>query len=352
VKSSIFDFSGGQESKSRMQVGGQTLDSSTSQLFDYREAEAMKRSDWVLFGILAAVLGVPGCANQSQQKATPAASPQPSVTQAPAQPPSLPAADTLEIPSVLSVEHSVDLLAQRDGIVQVLFYDQDSWVRKGTVLARLDDRELLASLEKARLDQKVAENNFKYQEAEKKAKDAAYRRQQELRKFGLSSQAALEEAEFQSTGAGFDLDSWKAAIEQKKAAIRELEIELEKTRIVAPFDGYIVRRAIRAGQNMIKNDLCFHLSELYPLQVRFLVPESAGPRPTAGYPLKVVLADDKSREYNAHVKLVSPTVDAASASYDLTAELTGPHLENLRPGMAVRVIWSLASQKSRVESPK
>jgi RND family efflux transporter MFP subunit len=307
----------------------------------------MKRSDWVLFGILAAILGTLGCANQSQQKATPAASPQSSVTEAPALPPTLPTADTLEIPSVLSVEHSVDLLAQRDGIVQEIFFDQDSWVKKGTVLARLDDRELLASMEKARLDQKVAENNFKYQEAEKKAKDAAYRRQQELHKFGLSSQAALEQAEFESTGAGYDLDSWKAAIEQKKAAIRELEIELEKTRIVAPFDGYIVRRAIRAGQNLIKNDLCFHLSELYPLQVRFLVPESAGPRPTPGYSLKVVLADDPSREYNAEVKLVSPTVDAASACYDLTAELKGPHLENLRPGMAVRVIWSRGVEKWR-----
>jgi len=307
----------------------------------------MKQTDWVLFGILAAVLGVSGCANQSQQGATPAPSPQPSLTPAPAQTPSLPAADTLEILSVLSVEHSVDLLAQRDGIVQEIFYDQDSWVRKGTVLARLDDRELLASLEKARLDQQVAENNYKYQEAEKKAKDAAYRRQQELRKFGLSSQAALEEAEFQSKGAGFDLDSWKAAIEQKKAAVRELEIELEKTRIEAPFDGYVVRRAIRAGQNMIKNDFCFRISELYPLQVRFLVPESAGPRPAPGYPLKVVLADDPSSEYDAQVKLVSPTVDAASASYDLTGELTGPHLENLRPGMAVRVIWSRGGEKSR-----
>jgi RND family efflux transporter MFP subunit len=259
----------------------------------------------------------------------------------------VPAADTLEIPSVLSVEHSVDLLSQRDGIVQEVYFDQDSWVKKGTALARLDDRELLAGLEKARLDQKVAENNYKYQEAEKKAKDAAYRRQEELRKYGLSSQAALEQAEFQSTGAGFDLDSWKAAIEQKKAAIRELEIELEKTRLVAPFDGYVVRRAIRAGQNVIKNDLCFRISELYPLQVRFLVPESAGPRPSVGYPLKVLLAGDPSQEFTARVKLVSPTVDAASASYDLTAELTGPHLENLRPGMAVRVIWSRGVEKSR-----
>jgi len=320
----------------------------------------MKRSNCVLFGFLAVVLGAGGCANQSQQEAAPVAAPRPDVSQASAQPPSVPAADTLVIPSVLSVEHSVDLLSQRDGIVQEVFFDQDSWAKKGTVLARLDDRELLASLEKAHLDQRVAENNFKYQEAEKKAKDAAYRRQQELRQYGLSSQAALEEAEFQSAGAGFDLDSWKAAIEQKKAAIRELEIELEKTRIVAPFDGYIVRRAIRAGQNVIKNDFCFRISELYPLQVRFLVPESSGPRPTVGYPLKVVLADDPSRAYNGHVKLVSPTVDAASASYDLTAELAGPHLENLRPGMAVRVIWSLksrvegqeSSRESRVQSQK
>jgi RND family efflux transporter MFP subunit len=253
----------------------------------------------------------------------------------------------LEIPSVLSVEHSVDLLAQHDGVVEEVLCEQDSWVKKGSVLARLDDREVVANLEKARLDQEVAENNFKFQEAEKKAKDAAFRRQQELRKYGLSSQAALEEAEFQSVGAGYDLDSWRAAIEQKKAAVRELEVEQEKTRLVAPFDGCVVRRALRVGQNVIKNDLCFRLSELYPLQVRFLVPESAGPRPSAGSRVKVVLADDRTREYAAQVKLVSPTVDAASASYDLTAELTGPHLDNLRPGMAVRVVWSREVEESR-----
>jgi RND family efflux transporter MFP subunit len=313
----------------------------------------MKPWHRVLLAILVVALGVSGCANQSQPKATSTAAPQPSVAPAPAQAPSAPPQDNLEIPSVLSVEHAVDLLAQCDGVVGEVFYDQDSWVKKGTVLARLDDRELLASLEKARLDQQVAENNFKYQEAEKKAKDAAYRRQQELSKLGLSSQASLEQAEFQSVGAGYDLDSWKAAVEQKKAAVRELEIELEKTRFVAPFDAYVVRRAIRVGQDVIKNDFCFRLSELYPLQVRFLVPESAGPRPAIGSPLKVVLADDRSRVYDAQVKVVSPTVDAASASYDLTAQLTGPHLEKLRPGMAVRVIWSReVSRESGVESQK
>jgi len=325
----------------------------------------MRRSDWVLFGILVVALGGAGCTNTSPPAAGPpagaqtappattagpATNPIPSAAEqssaAPAQPLSAPGQTSLEIPSVLSVERSVDLLAQRDGVVQEVLCDQDSFVKKGSVLARLDDREVRANLEKARLDQKVAENNYKFQEAEKKAKDAAYHRQQELRKYGLSSQAALEEAEFQSVGAGYDLDSWKAAIEQKQAALRELEIELEKTRFQAPFDGYVVRRALRVGQNVIKNDFSFRLSELYPLQVRFLVPESAGPRPSPGYRVRVVLADDRSRAYEARVKLVSPTVDAASASYDLTAQLTGPRLESLRPGMAVRVIWS---RESRVE---
>ena len=97
--------------------------------------------------------------------------------------------------------HSVELLAQIDGIVTEIAYDQDSWVEKGAVLARIDDRELQAKLNHARDNLEIAQNNLKYQEAETKAKDAAYRRQLELRKYGLSSQAAEEEAEFSNRSA-------------------------------------------------------------------------------------------------------------------------------------------------------
>lgn len=36
---------------------------------------------------------------------------------------------------------------------------------------------------------------------------------------------------------------------------------------------------------------------------------------------------------------VSPTVDPASDSYDVTAQLIGNGIADLRPGMAVHVIW-------------
>jgi len=212
-------------------------------------------------------------------------------------------------------------------------------VKEGAVLARIDDREIQAKLDHARDDLEIAKNNLKYQEAETTAKDAAYRRQLELRKFGLSSEAAEEEAEFLSKGAHYDVDSLKSTVKEKEAEIRELEVELEKTRILAPFEGYITQRSIRVGQNVVKNDPCFRLSQLSPLQVRFLVPESSGKTPQTGDRLHVVAVGDSSREYNAEVKLVSPTIDPASMSYDVTAQLTGQDLGQLRPGMAVKVLW-------------
>lgn len=313
-----------------------------------RKADSMRFQRAVLIAAVTASIAAWDCSAPSPDSGAASVSANPPASQNTA----LPAitvsspSDRLEILSVLSVERSVDLLAQRDGVIVEVNTDQDSWVEPGAVLARMDDRELQAKLDRTKLDLEIAENNLKFQQAERKAKDAAYRRQQELRKFGLSSESALEEAEFHSTGAAFDEKSWEANLKRKKAEIHELEVDLEKTRFIAPFGAYVVRRSIRSGQNVIKNDPCFRLSQLSPLQVRFLVPESAGPRPKAGNSLKVVATADGAREYDAQVQRVSPTIDAASGSYDVTAQLKGPGLQSLRPGMAAKVLWPLRRAKT------
>lgn len=294
---------------------------------------------------MLAVLGFAACSSDKQtvSAAAPPAAPSAPVAAAPPSAPVSPRPATLEILSVLSVEHSVQLLAQMDGIVTTVAHDQDSWVEKGTVLAELDDREIQAKQDHARDDLEVAKNNLKYQEAETEAKDAAYRRQVELLKNGLTSQAAEEEAAFLSKGAHYDVASWTATVKEKESEIQELQVELEKTRILAPFDGFVAQRSISVGQNVVKNDPCFRISQLSPLQVRFLVPENSGRAPQVGDTLRVVPAGDNSREYPAAVKLLSPIVDPASMSYDVTAQLTGPGLGQLRPGMAVKVLWPAQS---------
>jgi RND family efflux transporter MFP subunit len=295
---------------------------------------------WILAGAMAWALA--GCDNSSVASSPKAPPPAPAAL--PSAPP--PAAKTTEpgdILSVLSVEHQVDVPTQTDGVVAEIMKEEGSNVRVGDILARLDDRTITAELEKAQADRRVAQNNVSYQDAEVKAKAANYRRQQQLRQYGLSSEADLEHAEFEAKGSEFDLASWKANLEKSQAEIRRLEAELDKTRIRAPFAGMVAHRYIRMGQGVSKSDKCFRISQLSPLLVQFQVPESAGRRPQRGATVNLSLVGDSNRALTARIVNVGPTVDPASDSYNVTAQLTGAGLSDLRPGMSVRVDWPRAA---------
>jgi RND family efflux transporter MFP subunit len=251
-------------------------------------------------------------------------------------------AESTDILSVLSVEHQVDLAALRDGAVLSIAKDEGSAVKKGEVLGQLDDRDLQMELIKARDDLQVSQNNVKYKEAELKAKGAAYRRQQQLRNLGLSTQADLEAAEFEAKGAEYDLHGWEALAESGQAEIRRIELEIDQTRIRAAFSGVVVRRYIREGESVKKGDRCFRVSQLSPLQVQFQISESSPRRPQRGASVVLSLVDDANRVLTAKIVKISPTVDPSSDSFDVVAQLTGSGISDLRPGMAVRVNWPAA----------
>jgi membrane fusion protein (multidrug efflux system) len=160
-----------------------------------------------------------------------------------------------------------------------------------------------------------------------------------LREYGLSSEADLEAAEFEAKGAEYDMHGWQALVESSHSEIRRLEIQLDQTRLRAPFSGVVVRRYIREGQAVAKNDKCFRISQLAPLQVQFQVSEATSKRPERGAPVDLSLVGDSGRTFSARVVKVSPTIDPASDSYDVTAQLVGSGISYLRPGMAVHVVW-------------
>jgi membrane fusion protein, multidrug efflux system len=303
----------------------------------------MKRVAWLW--MLTLVTGVMGCGNATDARnamTAPASSPSASSASAARTEPAPRAAagDPSDILSVLTVEHEVDVLAQRDGVVMETSKDDGKRVQAGEILAQLDDRTIRAQLDKARADLDEAQNNVKYNEAELKAKQANYRRYQQLRELGLGSQADLDNAEFQAKGAEYDLKALHAVVDHHQAAIRELQVELDRTRIRAPFSGVVARRYIRQGQGVLKDEKCFRVSQLSPLQVQFQVPENSGRKPQLGDLVQLSLAEGAGRIFTARVVKLSPMVDPASDSYDVTARLTNSDLSELKPGMAVRVSWS------------
>jgi multidrug efflux pump subunit AcrA (membrane-fusion protein) len=48
---------------------------------------------------------------------------------------------------------------------------------------------------------------------------------------------------------------------------------------------------------------------------------------------------------------ISPTIDAASDSYDVLAQLGGSGASDLRPGMAVRVSWNSKAEHEPAATP-
>lgn len=293
--------------------------------------------------------GSPATVNANTASSAPAAaaSGTPPATVAPADARVPGAGDIL---SVLSVEHQVDLASERDGVVLSIAKDEGSAVKAGDVLAQLDDRDLQMQLVKARDDLQVAQNNVQYKEAELKAKNAAYKRQQQLRHYGLSSEADLEQAQFEAKGAEYDVHGWEALVESSQAEIRRIQLGIDQMRIHAPFPGVVVSRFIREGESLKKGDRCFRVSQLGPLQVRFQIPESSPVRPQRGAAVELSLVAGATRAFTARIVKISPTVDPASDSYDVVAQLESAKHSSLLPGMAVRVHWpgtAVTSERNR-----
>jgi RND family efflux transporter MFP subunit len=301
------------------------------------------RARWII--IITIVFCVAGCGGSpvtTSNAASPTPAPGATIAASP-EPlaPSLTPARTApdEILSVLSVEHQVDISTQMDGVVVSIAKDEGSEVRTGDILGQLDDRSSQLELVKARDDLRVSENNVKYKQAELQAKTSAWTRQKQLRALGLSSDADLETSAFEMKGAEYDLHGWEALVESGQAEIHRIELQIDQTRFRAPFSGAVVGRYVREGQAVAKGDKCFRVSQLSPLQVQFQVPEASGKRPERGAAVGVALVEEPNQRLLARIVKVSPTVDPASDSYNVTAQLNGGSVGGLRPGMAVRVAW-------------
>jgi membrane fusion protein, multidrug efflux system len=230
------------------------------------------------------------------------------------------------------VEHQLDLTAQRDGIVTKLFCDVSSRVKAGALMAQLDDRQIGANLEAARAKTRGIDAEIRDLKAESEVVQADYGRAQRRWDLGLISEEELQHAKYKAESEQWDI---KRVIEQRSTAVQEersLELELEKTRITAPFAGLVARRYVREGQNVAKGDRLFWLTAEAPLLMRFTLPEKYFGRLHHGQKFEVTSADLPGEKHTASVREVSPVIDPASGTFEVLVEFAASH-GNFRPGM-------------------
>jgi len=290
---------------------------------------------WVLFAMSLVTILLCGCnSNPIPSGAVAATLPSKPAAEPTSQ---IPPADADYIASgPLVVENQINLVAQRDGVVAQVFAEVGMPVTKGQLLAQLDDRQLTADREAAAAKVRSTEADLQNWEASAKVAQSQRDRAEKLWAANIIAKSEEEKTKYQFDATEFEVERQREDLKEAQQTFKSLDLELEKTRIAAPFDGLVARRYVGAGQEVVKNDRLFWVSAVAPLRVKFALPEAFLGRVRKGTELIVVAASTPDNMHDARVVLVGPVVDPSSDTIDVTAELQGS-VSTLRPGMTANI---------------
>ncbi len=153
--------------------------------------------------------------------------------------------DEFMVTGILLPDEEVNLSFETSGQVVDIMFREGAQVKKGELLAKVNDRKLQADLKRLQAQLKLAN-------------DRVFR-QGTLLKHDAVSQEAYEQV---ST----ELETLKAEIDIVKA-------QIELTELRAPFDGVIGLRQISVGAYASPTTVVSKLTRVVPLKVEFSVPE-------------------------------------------------------------------------------
>lgn len=286
----------------------------------------------VAFTVLlaASLMAGVGC-DSSRPAPVQASSPKPV-----ALPPAAPPSQTLLASGPLVVENQVDVAAQRDGVVARVDVDAGTPVRKGQLLGMLDDRQIAADKDAADAKVRSTQADLQGWEGEVKVLQSDRERAEKMWDAQLITKQDLDHARYKVEADQYEVERVRENLKNAQATARSLALELEKTRILAPFDGVVARRYVRAGQRVAVGDRLFWVTAVAPLRIRFTLPERFLGQIKAGDLLTVTAVAGEQQPHPAKVLRVSPVVDPSSGTIEVLAELTGA-TGDLRPGMTANV---------------
>jgi membrane fusion protein (multidrug efflux system) len=232
-------------------------------------------------------------------------------------------ASFLETTATLEALNAADLVAQRAGQVRTLSVEEGAFVRKGDLLARLDDTEQRLNVERTQLAWEVAKRELE--------------RGQQLEAQSYLSRKALDDLEL--------------AVRNAWVALEQARFELSQTRIEAPFAGRVVERSISLGEHVTVGRTCFRIADFHPLRARLYFPERELGRVRIGQSADLTLDTHPGEVLRARVALVNPVVDRANGTFKVTLEL--PNAEaGLRPGAFARVRLETGRQDNALLMPR
>jgi RND family efflux transporter MFP subunit len=214
-----------------------------------------------------------------------------------------------EVGKIRATDSAALTFSASDKILNIHFKDGDS-VKKGELIAQLDNTKAKADLDKARSSLALAKSKLKrVQELLKKQPDSMS--QQDVEELG--EQANLAAADFR----------------QKEALMNDYLL-------VAPFDGQLTNFTHSVGSKIDGATALVSLIKLDPVEVQYSIGQSDLGNAKLGQNVSIQVDAFVDEAFSGVVDYIAPAVDESSGRVEVHAHVTNPE-HRLVPGMFAKV---------------
>ncbi|HEX2936915.1 MAG TPA: efflux RND transporter periplasmic adaptor subunit [Bacteroidales bacterium] len=229
--------------------------------------------------------------------------------------------ETVKTSGTLLADEEVDLSFEASGKIEKILFKEGTQVRKGQILAELNNDDLIAQLGKLQLQNKLLSEKVNRQ------------------KILLEKEAISQES----------YDQMMTDLQSNEAEIKLLQVNISKRRLPAPFDGVIGLRFISEGAYVNPSTKVAKLIKTQPLKIEFSIPERYAEIVKTGYNLTFNIENSTER-YAAKVYAIEPSIDAKTRALTLRAYYDNPG-NKLNPGRYVSVELIIREKKDAIQVP-
>ena len=234
------------------------------------------------------------------------------------------ATEALVLPGSVQALMEAPIYARTNGYLKSWKTDIGATVKKGQLLAEIDNPEVDQQLRQAQAD--LATARALYQIA--KTTDARWQ--------GLLSSESVSQQDADQKAS--DAAAKKAALQSAEANLARLR-ELESfKRVIAPFDGIVTARntdvgaLINAGQSA--GNALFHVADTHRLRIYVAVPEAYAAAAKPGVAAELFFTEHQGRAFPATITATSDSLDPSARTLQVELQIDNEKHELLAGAFA------------------
>jgi len=207
------------------------------------------------------------------------------------------------------------------GRLVALMVEEGGSVKKGEVIARLENDDVIAAKDQAKANLDAARHNLDQAKADLQEATITFNRYKELIGQGYVSQAEYDAAEARFKRSSAAAASFEAAIKASAAALKGADVSLEYTLIRAPFDAVVLTKNADIGDIVTPLGAAANakaavvtIADMDSLQVEVDVSESSLNQVKIGQPCEILLDAFPDSRFRGVVHMIVPTADRTKAT--------------------------------------